>query len=117
MASDECGLNANVDAEVVDEKQVAHFVDMVTTDVSIELERNYNARLLAKNLQAAEGMLQRKEIEAAAIEVVNELFLSCIGTTFAGGDGKSCPEKKMAAPRRGRKRKMIEEPSRLKLLK
>ena len=131
MASDSCELDENEVAEVVneksglneseeavvEEKQVADFVDMVTTDASIQVERNYNSHLLKKNLRAAEGMLLRREMETAANDLVNELFLTCIGTTFAGGDGKSCPEKKIAAPKRGRKRKIVEEPTTLKLLK
>ena len=131
MASDSCELDENEVAEVVneksglnesektvvEEKQVADFVDMVTIDASIQVERNYNSHLLKKNLRAAEGMLLRREMETAANDLVNELFLTCIGTTFAGGDGKSCPEKKIAAPKRGRKRKIVEEPTTLKLLK
>ena len=129
MASDSCELDENEVAEVVneksglnesektvvEEKQVADFVDMVTIDASIQVERNYNSHLLKKNLRAAEGMLLRREMETAANDLVNELFLTCIGTTFAGGDG--CPEKKIATPKRGRKRKIVEEPTTLKLLK
>ena len=118
MASDSYELNENKEAEVVvDVKQVADFVDMVTTDASIQVERNFNSHLLTKKLRAAEGMLLRKEMETAANDLFNELLLTCIGTTFAGGEGKSCPEKKIAAPKRGRKRKIVEEPTRLKLLK
>ena len=114
VSDEKCGLNESEEA-VVDEKQVADFVDMVTTDASIQVERNYNSHLLTKKLRAAEGMLLRKEMETAANDLVNELFLTCIGTTFAGGDG--CPEKKIATPKRGRKRKIVEEPTTLKLLK
>ena len=131
MASDSCELDENEVAEVVneksglnesektvvEEKQVADFVDMVTTDASIQVERNYSSHLLTKKLRAAEGMLLRKEMETAANDLVNELFLTCIETIFARGEGKSCSEKKIATPKRGRKRKIVEEPTRLKLLK
>ena len=99
---------------VEDQKEIVDFVEGLTTAACNGLEKNISFHCksqLIKHLRATEDLLQRKELQIAAIEHVNGLFFAA-RASFAEGGSKSCPEK-LRAPRSRRKRKMNSEPPQL----
>ena len=99
---------------VEDKKVIADFVEGLTTAVcdGIEKSIDFNEKSqMLKQLRAAEDLLQRKQLQIAAIEQVNGLFFAA-RLNFAEGGGESCPQK-VRTPRRCRKRKMDADPQQL----